>query len=330
MLFRAYKCNLSEINRQLQHAIHTFSKNASSEEQRLVKRDIIACMYKYGISMDEYFLFDFQALDHSQRKTYLTTFNRVAYYALLNDWRHDGVFTNKYATYKTYREFYKRRVLLLAQYHDNLDEFQAFVRDNPRFIYKPLSESCGKGVRIIDPTEFSSPQELYHSLRKNAGVAEELIIQDERLGQFHPSSVNTIRMPQVINRAGETVIFSPVLRVGQKNSIVDNAGAGGILANIDPNTGVVYTDGADEFGNRYTRHPQTNVTFKGFVIPRWDEAVCLVKELSRVLPTVRYIGWDLALTRDGWVVVEGNVCAEFKVLQIADKRGLRDSLCKMI
>lgn len=68
-------------------------------------------------------------------------------------------------------------------------------------------------------------------------------------------------MPTVVTKKGEVVILSAVFRVGQRNRIVDNGGAGGILANIDPVTGIVYTNGADEFGNTYVKHPQTGVVF---------------------------------------------------------------------
>ena len=55
-----------------------------------------------------------------------------------------------------------------------------------------------------------------------------------------------------------------MLRVGQHNNVVDNAGSGCIFSGIDSQIGIVRTDGADYFGNVYTEHPQTGVTFKGF------------------------------------------------------------------
>lgn len=234
------------------------------------------------------------------------------------------MFVNKYQTYLYYSPFFKREVVPIMRESDNFTEFESFIKRHSKFIYKPLSGSCGRGVRLIDTGAYPSMQDLYISLRAEDGVVEELIIQDERLSRFHPSSVNTVRMPTVITKKGEVVILSAVFRVGQRNRIVDNGGAGGILANIDPVTGIVYTNGADEFGNTYVKHPQTGVVFRGFQIPRWDEAVSLAKDLASLNPRVRYVGWDLALRADGWVLVEANNSGEFKVLQIADRRGLRE------
>ena len=38
----------------------------------------------------------------------------------------------------------------------------------------------------------------------------------------------------------------PFIKIGQKGSFVDNGGAGGILAQIDPKNGTIITDGKDE------------------------------------------------------------------------------------
>jgi uncharacterized protein YqfA (UPF0365 family) len=61
--------------------------------------------------------------------------------------------------------------------------------------------------------------------------------------------------------------------MGQDKRIVDNAGAGGIMARIDSMTGVISTTGADEANKKYITHPDTGVTIEGFKIPRWKEAV---------------------------------------------------------
>lgn len=54
------------------------------------------------------------------------------------------------------------------------------------------------------------------------------------------------------------------------------------------------------------------------------------KLYSMLKTNVRYIGWDFALTNDGCVVVEGNQVGDFKFLQIANSRGLKEDLIKLI
>jgi len=59
ILTRAYKLNLWRLNRNLAETIRVFAKNAENVEIGRLKRSILGCMYQYGISPDEYFLYDF-------------------------------------------------------------------------------------------------------------------------------------------------------------------------------------------------------------------------------------------------------------------------------
>ena len=67
-----------------------------------------------------------------------------------------------------------------------------------------------------------------------------------------------------------------------------------VSALIDAETGVIYTDGADKKGHTYECHPDSGIRVKGFQIPKWDEAVSMVKEAAMMIPDNHYCGWDLA------------------------------------
>ncbi|RKY07708.1 MAG: hypothetical protein DRP66_06140 [Planctomycetota bacterium] len=54
-------------------------------------------------------------------------------------------------------------------------------------------------------------------------------------------------------------------------------------------------------------HPQTDICFAGFQLPFWSEARALVRQAALKFAPVRTIGWDIALTPDGPVVLEGNI-----------------------
>ena len=47
--------------------------------------------------------------------------------------------------------------------------------------------------------------------------------------------------------------------------------------------------------------------YKGWRIPRWNELIETAENLFReCLPENKYIGFDFALTDNGWVLIEGN------------------------
>ena len=77
----------------------------------------------------------------------------------------------------------------------------------------------------------------------------------------------------------------------------------------------------DENAISFEKHPDSGIDIIGFEIPRWKEAISLAKELATVVKGQRYIGWDLALTEKGWVMVEGNAMSQFVGWQIPTQKG---------
>lgn len=121
-----------------------------------------------------------------------------------------------------------------------------------------------------------------------------------------------------------------ILRIGQGNTFVDNGGAGGILAPIDLETGIIHSIPMDKLLNKYIIHPDTGVQIIGYKIPRWNEAIALARKLAYVVPSVRYVGWDLALTDDGWIMIEGNDNGQFVARQMLDQSGEKQMYYSLI
>ena len=321
-----YEKGLSLIDEQIGHFI---GPNITPEMREELVTDMVYSLHRFGCMFDEYFLFDYRHLNVSGRESFITDKTRYNYYDALNKHEYEALFYNKAETYRLYRKFYKREIIGLLK-EDDFASFDAFCKRHERFIVKPAKSSCGHGVSIVRLCDYSSTEDLFvQLLSQGEMVVEELIEQVKEMAVLHPESVNTIRMPAVLCKSGIHLV-RPFLKMGRGASVVDNGKLGGLLALIDDETGTVVTNGFDEFGNRFVRHPDTNVTINGFEIPYWNEAVGLVVELSKVLPDCRYIGWDMALTKEGWVVVEGNASGQFIAQQSAERLGLRDELKELI
>jgi len=85
------------------------------------------------------------------------------------------------------------------------------------------------------------------------------------------------------------------------------------------------SDGCDEYLNRYECHPNSGIKYVGFQLPAWDECIALVKEMGALVPRLGYIGWDLAYTDSGWVLVEANGGSQF-VSQICYDKGCKPEI----
>jgi len=174
--------------------------------------------------------------------------------------------------------------------------------------------SQGKGIKKETVDDSQDLQLIFENYKNEKMLLEELIIQHPRLNDLYPGSVNTARIAAV-NCKGELVILGTCLRLGSGGSVTDNFSAGGLSATIDKETGIITSDGYNHLHDTIEKHPDTNETFRGFEIPFWQEAIAMIKEASTIVEGVNYIGWDVAFTEKGPVLVEGNFEGMFHAIQ---------------
>lgn len=295
-----------------------------SLDLKAVTQDMISMYRKYGYGFDEYLLFHFFEKSLAERLKFVADWERMGYTDAFNQPRNAMIFDNKLETYRTFRPYYKRQALLCRREGGaDYDTFDTFQNNVERIIVKPVDSSFGKGVRILSGKLSKEQFEQLQRETVSGFLLEEYIVQHEELSRFNESSVNTVRMPTFLFGQDVEVIY-PMLKLGRKGSVVDNAGSGGILCLLDAKTGKVIT-ACDELGKHYTEHPDSHLQFIGYQVPKWDEAVAFAKELALRVPSNRYTGWDIALTNNGWVLVEANRRGQFG-WQILLNKGFRDEL----
>lgn len=109
-----------------------------------------------------------------------------------------------------------------------------------------------------------------------------------------------------------------------------NAGAGGIYASVDIKEGIVNSIARDNAGNQHLRHPDSKVVIPGFCIPKWTDALSLVRKMALTVPGATVISWDLAYSNKGWLMVEGNDVGDPYLLQAPLQKPIKENLLSLI
>lgn len=290
---------------------------ADKEYVERLTNDIVSCYILYGITPDEYFQQEFQNKSRDFRKTILSRKRKddlCCKYLGRDTRKYFMQLKDKWQFYNLAKPYFKRDVCRVEMDSD-LAGIEAFCSKHRRFIAKPRFSSSGIGVHVIDldndtsiiNKDAKSLLEHFQKIDDGKWMFEELIEQDPSMAAWHPSSVNTIRVPSIRTKNGCKIIL-PLFRTGKNGNLVDNChNDGGLMSVPDAETGVIITDGYDIYNNIVEAHPNSGIHFKGWQVPRWDELVKTASELHSSLPPKhKYVGFDFALTPKGWVVVEGN------------------------
>ena len=102
---------------------------------------------------------------------------------------------------------------------------------------------------------------------------------------------------------------------------------GNLLAQLDLQSGRVIrvVRATETTYEEITHHPDTGVRIQGAVVPNWPEVTQLAMDGAKLLEVLPLVGWDIAPVDSGAVLVEANVTPDFRLHQIADRRGMLDS-----
>lgn len=302
--------------------------NLLPNEIRRLKRLMRYAFIRYGWNYDEFFSMNFESLTHTERKEFVPEIHKHYFCNnVVSEYYHE-LFADKYKAYSHYKKYFKREVCKVISWEQDGVQLMEFAKNHNRFIIKPIDSSFGYGVQIVENIDDLQAKSLLKDY-PNGIIAEELIVQCAELSSLYPLSVNTIRLTTFLQKDGVKIV-RPFMRIGRGGKVVDNGGQGGLICALDLGTGKIIAV-RDEMGVSYEKHPDTGHELIGFQVPRWDESLSLAKELSQVLPGCPFVGWDLALTNDGWVVVEGNSRGMFIGFQLPTQQGFRTEfkeLCK--
>ena len=266
--------------------------------------DMIYCGFKYLAGYMDYVVFEFYNLNSKQRATQVTRGINNELVKTLNKKESWYKFDKKDEFNRIFADCLKRDWLDIE--NSSLSEFEAFCKKHPSLIVKPRDGACGKGVEKHTVSDFASVEEMRNYCLKNSQtLAEEIIVQNEKMNVMFPRSVNTVRMVTITKNGKVNIVFCSV-RIGAGDTIVDNLNSGGMAAIVDENTGIITTDAADKNGVIYKTHPDTGTKICGFEIPDFKEGREMVEKAALRVSEIGYVGWDIAFSDKGALLIEGN------------------------
>lgn len=183
------------------------------------------------------------------------------------------------------------------------------LSNTPCFIKIASESEGGKGVYYIDK-DYSTSQisQILYQVKGDV-IIQQAIIQSKELSVLNSSSVNTIRIMTLLNSDGSVSLCSACLRMGVAGAKVDNASSGGVVAGIDER-GYLKKYAYKPTGERFLKHPTSDIVFEKFKVPSFEKCKELVMNLAPNYPYFRLISWDIALDlKNEPVLVEANLCS---------------------
>lgn len=214
----------------------------------------------------------------------------------------------------------------------------------PRLFAKPIGGSYGADAFLIARRDhgfefdgrLDTAAGLFAHLERKCGTQTGYIIQPQMrpharmLPLASANGLPTARVVTAMSEDGPELLFA-CLKIPVGSSITDNfahGARGNLLAGIGVERGTLTAARGSRCRDwpsmvSVDSHPDTGYRIAGSQLPFWREIVQVALRGQRSLPDFRTIGWDVAATPDGVVLVEANSKYDMDILQIAHQRGLK-------
>jgi hypothetical protein len=308
-----------------------YSTSFKGKSRASILADAVCSVFKYNISLKDYFCFRFYLLRGSEREKWAGTGYMYEYQLRMNPKGARDLLEDKIKFLNHFRAFIKREYASLSKLKSNQQITERMLANSSgRMVLKGSHGQVGAEVEVIQCNIYTPLTLIKYMEGMKFDLAEEYVMQHPSLMALSPSGLNTIRVFTQYNK-GQVDILGARLRVSV-NSSVDNMAAGNLAAPVDLETGVINGPGvySDITKKDETIHPITGKSITGFAVPHWKDVIELAIAAALLTTENKSIGWDIAVTEIGPELIEGNHNWCKLLWQLPVKQGLKRELIKYL
>lgn len=281
------------------------AREAARDHGRLLPAVLVDMLWSAGfrqVGFQDYVDFDFAILSRAERATYMThpVSNQLS--QKYDDPGHRHVFQDKVEFDRVFSDHLRRDWMVVEK--GDAEAVRAFAEKHGTIVTKEPVGQAGTGVHRYHAAEIEDWDAFHRGLLERGELLiEEVIRQHDDLAAVCPGTVNTTRVTAFFD-GEKTHILAMAQKFG-RGAVSDQMTFGGFYTMLDDD-GHAVGPGYDSHGHVHERHPDSGFVIGDFRLPLVEQVREFVDEIARVVPQVQYVGWDIVVTPDGPVLVEGN------------------------
>lgn len=306
LLRKITNINTSRMSKHL-----TVIQKNTGKKRLYILFDMIINFITRGAGYTDYFRGDYINLTKKEKNTFVTTKKFYKIIDYLNNPDYTIILKDKLIFNHYFSKYLKRDYIDLHE--ASLEQFKMFLDRKDTVFVKPATGEGGHGIQKLSVKEIKDVKELYQKLKANdTYLVEEEIVQCRELNEINPHVVNSFRVI-TLYKDGKATVINNAMRINQTADSVIGC-TNDLYFSLDEH-GLINSNVIDDYGKVYHEHPLTHKVFSEVKIKGVKEAFKMCQEAALMLPQVRYIGWDIAFTDNGPLIVEGNEYPGYGLVQ---------------
>ena len=197
-------------------------------------------------------------------------------------------------------------------------------------IAKPIHGEGGDGLTLLgtlaDREALAAALDALPVAKDRIWLVQPKVDGHPALSDIALSALPTVRIVTMLDEANRPEMVSATFRcASDPKAHVDNMKAGGLIAAVELASGALGVACQGYAAGDHATHPVTGAAIAGRILPDWVAATELaIRAHADAFSCYALIGWDVALTPRGPILIEGNGKPGVLMPQRAARRGLGD------
>ncbi len=235
----------------------------------------------------------------------------------------------------------------------DFEQLQALFEHHARVdvILKPRNDALGTGVRFVSfreagmfdldelPIDVQAfDRALAHDMKRDDYLVQAFVSPDpEMMHLGSGKALGTIRVLTFLDGEDVRLLYAlaRIPSAGNDNDNFNAGASGNLIAIVDTARGVLgpawgrRKESASRSLECFPENPDTGRPIEGVQVPRWEEVRALVTRAAKAFPQLPSLGWDVAVSRDGVLLIEANANPDIVGAQVSSGFGARTLLAPL-
>jgi hypothetical protein len=218
------------------------------------------------------------------------------------------------------------------------DDLAALYSYEHRFILKQITLEAGEGVLCCERVGkemrvngvLMGPEHFQRKISTQIWIMQDWLVSHAAIRLINDTALNTMRIVTILN-GGEPEYLGGFQAFATHGESTDSWGRGSLYVGINVADNCLQEKGYYNLSlpdvSTAAQHPDTHIVFQGYKLPFLNEAIDLCLRAHRLLYFNFIIGWDVAVTDTGPVIIEANEKPGMDVVQSIGG-GMRDKILR--
>jgi hypothetical protein len=189
-----------------------------------------------------------------------------------------------------------------------------------RWLYDPAGPSYRNGEcsvpaeRIWEHFAREAVEQGKGAPARNARLVQPLLRNHPDLAPLSKAALNTLRVTTMSSLDGRIRVHAAVLRMALGEAVEDTSA--GLASVLDLETGRMGPGTSLRLAEQVlSHHPDTGAAIEGRLCPSWDAVLALAFRAHECFAQIPFVGWDIAVTPEGPLLVEANTHPRLDLMQ---------------